>query len=177
MDRNEYYLNIDEIKKFLPHRNPMLMVDKVLEIHPTGDIDDLLACDKVGTRVVAIKCVTQNESFFQGHYPKFSIMPGCLMLETMAQTAAFSLYPAISRVTARGFKFKHPVAAGYDNARFRVPVVPGDVLRIETVVTKCRRDLWVFKGQITVDGKLVAECEILGSGIHGIGPESNAGEV
>jgi 3-hydroxymyristoyl/3-hydroxydecanoyl-(acyl carrier protein) dehydratase len=98
MDRNEYYLNVDEIKKFLPHRNPMLMVDKVLEIHPTGDIDDLLACDKVGTRVVAIKCVTQNESFFQGHYPKFSIMPGCLMLETMAQTAAFSLYPAISEL-------------------------------------------------------------------------------
>ena len=132
---NAYHLDIDEIKRFLPHRRPLLLVDRVLEIHPTGNLDDAHACDKVGTKVVAIKCVSYNDPCFEGHYPKFALMPGGFIIELMAQVAAFSMYPTVTKCSSAGFQRGHPVAAGYNRVRFRKPILPGDVLRVETVVT------------------------------------------
>lgn len=162
---NPYRLTIDQIQKFLPHRAPFLLIDRVLEIHPAGDLADPTPASRVGTRVVALKNVTYNEPQFQGHFPGYSIMPGVLMVEVMAQAASFSTYPYlvhgaggdIGRV-ARDF---HCILVGVDSARFRRPVVPGDTLRVETTVTKCRGRLWAFQCSITVDGKTVAEAELM----------------
>jgi 3-hydroxyacyl-[acyl-carrier-protein] dehydratase len=164
MSENPYRLNIDQIKKFLPHRSPFLLVDRVLEIHPSGDLKDPTPASKVGTRVVALKNVTYNEPYFQGHFPQFAILPGVLLLEIMAQTASFSVYPAMAaspegvEVLAKNFQC---IFVGVDAARFRKPVVPGDTLRIETTVTKCRGRLWAFECVATVDGQRVAEAEIM----------------
>jgi 3-hydroxyacyl-[acyl-carrier-protein] dehydratase len=160
-----YRLNIEQIRKFLPHRQPFLLVDRVLEIHPTGDVGDLSSNGKVGTRVVAIKNVSYNEAFFQGHFPEFSILPGVMIIEIMAQAASFSLYPNLMADTGRGgeglSKDFQCILVGVDSARFRKPVVPGDTLRIETTVTKCRGRLWAFSCVALVDGQKVAEAEIM----------------
>lgn len=161
MTENRYRLNIDEIRRFLPHRAPFLLVDRILEIQPTGNIDDLAAPDKVGTRVVGVKCVSYNEPYFQGHFPAFSIVPGVLIIECMAQVSSFSLYPAMAKDIDRLAREFQCILVGVDSARFRRPVVPGDVLTVETVVTRCRGRLWAFKCEAKVDGQLVAEAEIL----------------
>ena len=164
MSENEYRLNIDQIQKFLPHRQPFLLVDRILEIHPTGDVKDMSPKDKIGTKVVALKNVSFNEPYFQGHFPGFAILPGVLILESMAQTASFSLYPYMSaqpggvEMMARNFQC---IFVGVDGARFRRPVVPGDSMKIETTVTKCRGRLWAFQATATVDGKTVAEADIM----------------
>ena len=100
MSENKYRLNIDQIQKFLPHRPPFLLIDRVLEIHPTGDVNDMSPNNKLGTRVVALKNVSYNESYFQGHFPGFAILPGVLILETMAQAASFSVYPYLAAQAA-----------------------------------------------------------------------------
>jgi 3-hydroxyacyl-[acyl-carrier-protein] dehydratase len=160
-----YRLNIDQIMKFLPHRAPFLLLDRVLEIHPTGDVSDMAPAGKVGTKVVGLKNVTYNEPYFQGHFPGYAILPGVLLIEIMAQTASFSVYPYLFHqaggnleALARSFQC---ILVGVDSARFRRPVVPGDTLKIETVVTKCRGKLWAFQCLITVDGQRVAEADIL----------------
>lgn len=164
MSENGYRLGIDQVLKFLPHRQPFLLLDRVLEIHPAGDVNDMSPNGKVGTRVVALKNVSYNEPFFQGHFPSFAIMPGVLLLETMAQAASFSLYPYMAsqpegvEALARNFQC---IFVGVDGARFRRPVVPGDSLRIETTVTKCRGKLWAFQCTATVEGKPVAEADIM----------------
>jgi 3-hydroxyacyl-[acyl-carrier-protein] dehydratase len=162
---NPYRLNIDQIRKFLPHRAPFLLVDRVLEIHPGGDVSDPAPAARVGTRVVALKNVTYNEPYFQGHFPAFSIVPGVLLVEIMAQAASFSTYPYLLHDAkgdienyARNFQC---ILVGVDSARFRRPVVPGDTLRVETSVTKCRGRLWTFHCLITVEGKPVAEADIM----------------
>jgi 3-hydroxyacyl-[acyl-carrier-protein] dehydratase len=165
---NPYRLNIDQIRKFLPHRSPFLLIDRVLEIHPTGDVADTSPNGRAGTRVVALKNVTYNEPCFQGHFPEFSILPGVLLVEIMAQAASFSTYPYLLKQAqqagasieefARNFQC---ILVGVDSARFRRPVVPGDSLRVETTVTKCRGRLWAFQCVITVDGKTVAEADIM----------------
>src|SRR6478609_8230282 len=93
MEQQQYRLNVDQIQKFLPHRQPFLLVDRILEIHPTGDLTDVSPSGKVGTRVVGLKNVSFNEPYFQGHFPGFAILPGVLLIEIMAQVASFSLYP------------------------------------------------------------------------------------
>lgn len=164
MSENAFRLNIDQIRKFLPHRAPFLLVDRVLEIHPGGDVKDPSPAGKVGTKVVAIKNVTYNEPFFQGHFPEYAIVPGVLLLEIMAQTASFSVYPYMAampegvEILAKNFQC---IFVGVDNARFRRPVVPGDTLRIETTVTKCRGRLWAFNCVASVDGQRVAEADIM----------------
>jgi 3-hydroxyacyl-[acyl-carrier-protein] dehydratase len=164
MTENPYRLGIDEIRKYLPHRAPFLLLDRILEIHPTGDVKDMSPNGKVGTRVVALKNVTYNEPFFPGHFPGFSIMPGVLILESMAQTASFSVYPYMAaqpqgvEAMARDFK---SIFVGIDGARFRKPVVPGDTMTIESVVTRCRGRLWGFQCKASVDGKVVAEADIM----------------
>jgi 3-hydroxyacyl-[acyl-carrier-protein] dehydratase len=115
----------------------------------------------VGTKVVALKNVSFNEAYFQGHFPGFAIVPGVLIMESMAQTASFSLYPHMrSELEKYRGKFQC-ILVGVEGARFRRPVVPGDTLRIESVVTKTRGRLWAFQCVATVDGQKAAEAEIL----------------
>src|SRR4051812_2452288 len=130
-EENRYRLNIDQVRKFLPHRQPLLLVDRVLEIHPKGSLDTL-SDDKLGTRVVAIKNISYGEPVFQGHFPEFSIFPGVMIIEAMAQVSSFSLYPFLE--SSRGGKDFQTILVGIDQARFRRPVIPGDTLRIETEV-------------------------------------------
>lgn len=158
---SEYSLGIDQIRRFLPHRAPFLLVDRILEIHPVGPLDNLSAQDKVGIRVVGLKNVSYNEAHFQGHFPNFSIHPGVLILESMAQVSSFSLYPYMVKDLDRLARDFQCILVGVEGARFRRPVVPGDCLRIETTVSKCRGRLWVFQCQATVEGQVVAEAEII----------------
>ena len=135
-------IEIDEILKLLPHGYPFLLVDRILEIEPEK-------------RIVGIKNVTFNEPFFPGHFPGKPVMPGVLIIEAMAQTAgilAFKSYPGI-----KGNVF----FIGIDNARFRKPVIPGDQLRMEMTLIKHRREIWMFEGKASVDGKNVAEARIM----------------
>jgi 3-hydroxyacyl-[acyl-carrier-protein] dehydratase len=130
--------------KILPHASPFLLVDRILEVEP-------------GKRIVGIKNVTYNEPFFPGHFQDRPIMPGVLIVEAMAQTAgvlAFKSMPEEDQ--GRPVYF-----LGIDNVRFRKLVVPGDQLRLELEITKHRQAIWGFKGKALVDGKLVAEAELL----------------
>jgi 3-hydroxyacyl-[acyl-carrier-protein] dehydratase len=140
-----------EIMRILPHAYPFLLVDRILEVEP-------------GKRIVGIKNVTCNEPFFPGHFPGQPIMPGVLIVEAMAQTAGILAF----KTTAGGDQEKtgehqkKPVFfLGIDNARFRKPVIPGDQLRFEIEVTRQRQSVWGFKGKALVDGKLVAEADLL----------------
>ncbi len=127
------------IADVLPHRYPMLLVDRVLEIRP-------------GQRVVATKNVTRNEPFFDGHFPGNPIMPGVLVIEAMAQSAALLLLHDMDDRDRRLLFF-----AGIEKARFRRPVVPGDVLRMEVESLRIRTVHSRFRGRATVDGELAVE--------------------
>jgi len=137
-------IEIDEIMKILPHAFPFLLVDRIVEIEP-------------GKRIVGIKNVTYNEPFFPGHFPGRPIMPGVLIVEAMAQTAGVLAFKSMPVEQQR----KPVYFLGIDNVRFRKPVVPGDQLRLELEITKHRQAIWGFKGKASVDGKSVAEAELL----------------
>lgn len=139
-------IDITTILNILPHRYPFILVDRVLELDP-------------GKHIVAIKNVTINEPFFQGHFPGFPIMPGVLIMEAMAQTWGICVFAFIPNDA----KNKNLFFSGIDNARFRKPIVPGDQLRLELDLIKHRGILWKFKGIATVNGELVAEAELLAS--------------
>lgn len=158
---SDFRLNIDQIRKFLPHRPPFLLVDRVLEIHPVGDLGAPPPVADVGTRVVALKNVSFNEPCFQGHFPEYSILPGVMIIETMAQAASFSVYPNMMKHLDHLSDNFQCILVGVEGARFRKPVVPGDTLRIETEVTKRRGNLWVFQCTALVEGQKVAEADIL----------------
>jgi 3-hydroxyacyl-[acyl-carrier-protein] dehydratase len=132
-------LDINGILRILPHRYPMLLLDRVIEMVR-------------GKRVVAIKNVTINEPFFAGHFPGFPIMPGVLIVEAMAQAGAALLF---TEVTDREDKLL--VFTGIERARFRRPVVPGDQLRIEVDVLAFRKTAGRLQGKAYVDGKLACE--------------------
>lgn len=157
-----FELSPRQIKDFLPHRAPFLFVDKILSITGPNVMDDDDPKNKVGIKVVGIKNVTINEPFFAGHFPEAPIMPGVIILETMAQVSSISMYPRVTKETqggsSQGFQC---VLVGVENARFRVPVLPGDTLRIETEVISCRKFLWSFSCKAFVESKLVAEADIL----------------
>lgn len=171
---NPYFLNINQIARFLPHRAPFLLIDRVLEIHTVGDfLNQPAPYAPVGTRVVAQKNVSYNEPYFQGHFPGFAIVPGVLIVETMAQAASFSVYPNMVKDIDRLSRDFQCILVGVEGARFRKPVVPGDVLRIDTEVVKCRGRLWVFKCSASVDGQKVADAEILANLMTNSGQDSN----
>jgi len=136
-------LTINDILKILPHRYPMLLVDRVVEIDE-------------GKRIVGIKNVTANEQFFQGHFPGAPVMPGVLIVEAMAQCCAVLILRDIPDRDEKLFLF-----GGVDKARFRRPVVPGDQLRMECEVLQRRSNTIKVKGTATVDGNVVAEAEML----------------
>ena len=157
----EFPLVQKDILAFLPHRHPFLMVDRILDIQGPEGMEKEGSKNKIGIRVVGIKQVTATEPHFAGHFPTLPIMPGVLMVETMAQVASFSMYPSMRHLAQdpnHGFQC---FLVGVDEARFRVPVTPGDSLRVETEVVSCRSNLWTFECKATVDGKLVAEARIM----------------
>lgn len=138
-------LGIEEIRKLLPHRYPMLLVDRVLEI---SEGDDLV--------VVAEKLVSANEPFFQGHFPDSPVMPGVLIVEAMAQTSALGMRYREPESLGRGMAL-----VGIDRARFRRPVVPGDLLTLRSRLTRRRGDLFIFEAVAQVLGDTVAEARIM----------------
>ena len=174
MSETNYRLGIDEIRRFLPHRAPFLLVDRILEIHPVGDLMDLSSEGKVGVKVVGLKNITYNEPQFQGHFPQFSIMPGVLLIEAMAQVASFSLYPYMLHDLERISRDFQCILVAVDSARFRKPVIPGDSVRMESVVVKTRGRLWAFQVTATVDGQKVAEVELMANLIANSNPISGA---
>src|SRR5215813_4096411 len=134
-------LEINEIRRILPHRYPMLLVDRIVELEPE--------------RIVGIKNVTANEPFFTGHFPHFPVMPGVLIVEAMAQTAGVLV---LSSIPDRDSKIVLLVSV--DGARFRRPVVPGDTLRMEMTLLKKKASVAKMSGRTTVDGVVVAEAEV-----------------
>lgn len=161
-ERGRYYLNSDQVQKYLPHRPPFLMIDRVLNIFPQGDLSDPSGGPaKEGVRVVAQKCVSVNEPHFAGHFPGFSLMPGVLLTEAMAQAASFSLYPYLEHDIDRLSREFQCILVGVESARFRKPVIPGDVLTLDSRVAKCRGKLWIFDVIIQVEGQKVAEAQIM----------------
>jgi 3-hydroxyacyl-[acyl-carrier-protein] dehydratase len=160
--KNPYALSGEAVRKFLPHRYPFLLIDRVLSIDPKGDISNARGTeDKVGTKVVAIKNVSFNEPVFQGHFPNYAIFPGVMTVEAMAQAASFTTYPFVAHDPEQleaGFSV---ILLGVDGVRFRKPIVPGDQIRIEATVSKCRGTIWGFDCVVTVDGAKVAEAQLL----------------
>ena len=138
-------INSEEILKILPHRHPFLLVDRIVELEK-------------GQRAVGIKCVSFNEPFFAGHFPGYPVMPGVLVVEAMAQVGAVLLLSGVPEEKRRLVYF-----TGIDSTRFRRPVRPGDVLRMELKVLKVRARTAKMRGEAFVDGTLVAEAEILSS--------------
>jgi 3-hydroxyacyl-[acyl-carrier-protein] dehydratase len=136
-------MDIQQIQSLLPHRYPFLLVDRVIEVEP-------------GKRLVAIKNVTINEPFFQGHFPSKPVMPGVLLIEAMAQATGL-----LAMESADVPKEAIYYLVGVDKARFKRPVVPGDQLMFEVEVLKHRRDIWVFAAEAKVDGSAVASAEIM----------------
>ncbi|RXH58906.1 3-hydroxyacyl-[acyl-carrier-protein] dehydratase, FabZ form [Granulicella sibirica] len=136
-------MNINEIMALLPHRYPFLLVDRVLEVERK-------------TRIVAIKNVTINEPFFQGHFPGYPLMPGVLMVEAIAQTGGALL---LSEIPDRDSKLM--VFTSIEEAKFRRPVTPGDQLRIEVTVLQWRSRAVKMKGVITVEGKTVCDATVM----------------
>lgn len=158
----DYRLNVDQVRRWLPHRAPFLMVDRILSIQPVGDLDNHnFGASHVGIKVVGLKCVSYNEPIFQGHFPQFSIFPGVMIVETMAQVASFSVYPYVMRSHDQQPPNIETILVGVDSVRFRKPVIPGDTLRVEAVVTKCRGKIWAFDAVAFVDDEKVAEASIL----------------
>lgn len=145
--------NAQQILERLPHRYPFLLVDRVLSVYKATDG----VKDHLGWKVRAIKCVTLNEPFFPGHFPGNPIMPGVLIIEAMAQASGLL---ASRRPHPTGGKWQFYIA-GVDGARFRQPVVPGDVLEMECEVLKDRGSLYVFKATATVRGQVVCEAELM----------------
>ena len=136
-------MTITEIMELLPHRYPFLLIDRVIEVEKK-------------VRIVAIKNVTMNEPFFQGHFPGYPLMPGVLMVEAIAQTGGALL---LSEIPDRDQKLM--VFTGIEEARFRRPVTPGDQLKIEVTVMQWRSRAVKMKGVITVDGKVVCDAVVM----------------
>ena len=136
-------MSLEEIKKILPHRYPFLLVDRVLEVQK-------------GKYCKALKNISGNEEVFQGHFPNQAVLPGVMIIEALAQTAGIVIHSGKDDASSSEIVF----FAGIDKAKFRIPVVPGDQLVLETRLINQRRNFWVFEGKASVDDKLAAQAEI-----------------
>ena len=130
------------IRGLIPHRFPFLLVDSIEEVEP-------------GVRAVGIKNVSQNEPFFEGHFPDYPVMPGVLIVEAMAQVGAVGV------MALEEFRGKLALFAGIDGVRFRRQVLPGDTLRMEVELTRLKSRAGRGKGTATVDGERVCEAELM----------------
>lgn len=143
-------LDINGLRRVLPHRYPFLLIDRILSIDPIPNNKSW-----VGRKCVALKNLTMNEQFFQGHFPHMPIMPGVLIIEALAQTAAVLGHrPSVSGD-------QDVLIAAIKEARFRKPVVPGDALKLHVEMLKDRGSLFTFDCKAYVENELVAEAEIL----------------
>jgi 3-hydroxyacyl-[acyl-carrier-protein] dehydratase len=138
-------LDINQIKLYLPHRYPLLLVDRVLDWES-------------GKSITAIKNVTVNEEFFNGHFPHKPVMPGVFMIEALAQTAAL-----LSFLTMGTKPDENSIVyfLGIDGARFKRPVEPGDQLRMQVEILRVARGIWKYKAVGSVDGKMAVEAELM----------------
>ena len=135
-------INIDQIKKLIPHRAPFLLIDRVEHV-------------VLDSEATGIKMVSGNEPYFAGYFPDFPVMPGVLIVEALAQTASVMVAATIPDLTAGKLVFFTTV----EKARFRQPVRPGDVVKMHVVKNTNKGPLWKFVGKASVDGKLVAEAD------------------
>ena len=138
-------MDIHQILKLLPHRYPILLVDRVLEIEK-------------GKRIKALKNVSINEPFFMGHFPKYPVMPGVLMLEAMAQTAALLAFHAMDILPDENTVYYF---AGIDDARFKRPVGPGDQIVMDVTLDRMKSGILKFSAKSTVAGNLVCQAGLM----------------
>lgn len=138
-------MDITEIREYLPHRYPFLLVDRVIDL-------------ELGETITAIKNVTINEPFFDGHFPGLPIMPGVLIIEAMAQAAGILGFKTLDKKPSDGSIY---MFVGADKMRFKKPVVPGDQLSLKAAIVSSRSGLWKFDCRAEVDGKMVAAGQIL----------------
>ncbi|XPF94319.1 3-hydroxyacyl-ACP dehydratase FabZ [Colwellia sp. RE-S-Sl-9] len=144
MESQKNELNVHEIQELIPHRYPMLLVDRVLDYEP-------------GKSLHAIKNVTFNEPVFTGHFPELAIFPGVLILEALAQaTGILGFKSSEGRKDGEMYLF-----ASIDKARFKQPVVPGDTMHLHVDFIKERRGMWKFYGEAKVNGKVVCSAELM----------------
>lgn len=136
---------IEEILKYLPHRYPFLLIDRVLTIEE-------------GKSLTALKNVTMNETFFTGHFPHRPVMPGVLILEAMAQAGGVLAYKSTNTSPADGVLYYF---AGIDNARFRKVIIPGDQLILKVEVLRAKRDIWKLLGEAYVNDELACSAEFM----------------
>jgi 3-hydroxyacyl-[acyl-carrier-protein] dehydratase len=138
-------MDICEIKSYLPHRYPLLLVDRVLSY-------------EVNKSITAIKNVTVNEEFFNGHFPHKPVMPGVLMIEAMAQTAALLSFKSMG---IKPDENSVVYFVGIDNARFKRPVGPGDQLKMDIEIVRVSRGIWKYKAVGSVDGQTAVEADLM----------------
>ena len=138
-------MDINEIREYLPHRYPFLLVDRVMEL-------------ELGEYIVAHKNVSINEPFFNGHFPHHPIMPGVLIIEALAQAAGILGFKTVNKLPRDGYVYYY---VGSDNVRLKRPAMPGDQLRLEARVIFAKRGIWKFACRATVDGELVCEADII----------------
>lgn len=137
-------MDVNEIRQFLAHRYPFLLVDKVIQLEP-------------GKSLTAIKNVTINEPFFNGHFPQKPIMPGVLIIEAMAQATGLLSFRTLSDKPRSDLLF---MLVGVDKVKFKKPVVPGDQLELRANIIRHKGSIWIFETEARVDGKVVASAEI-----------------
>ena len=138
-------MDVNDVMKLLPHRYPFLLIDRVTEI-------------ELGERLVAIKNVSYNEPFFQGHFPCRPVMPGVLIIEALAQATGLLAMRTQPDVVGGDALY---MFAGIDKARFKRPVEPGDQLRLEVSIKTVKRNIWMFSGRATVDDEVAATADLM----------------
>ncbi|HPI58697.1 MAG TPA: 3-hydroxyacyl-ACP dehydratase FabZ [Zoogloea sp.] len=138
-------MDINEIKQYIPHRYPFLLVDRIVEI-------------ELGKRALGLKNVTINEPFFPGHFPHNPVMPGVLIIEALAQAAAVLAFKTDGTIPDKDAMVYF---ASVDNVRFKRPVVPGDQLMLEVEIVRTIRNIWKFKGVARVAGEVATEAEFM----------------
>lgn len=138
-------MDVNEIRQYLPHRYPFLLIDRVVDL-------------KVGESIVAYKNITINEGVFEGHFPNYPVFPGVLILEAMAQACGVLGFKTMEKTPDDGSIYLY---AGIDNVRFKRPVVPGDQMYIEAKKLSDKRGIWKFECVAKVDGQLVTSATIM----------------